>query len=426
MQRKNRKKSKSRKWTTIGENRKRIQNQISRNLQAPKRRRKWKKRAQPTFPQHFLLSRLKAHKHEQIYTNRSISSSTHSSTNVTCSYFPYFSPHQKNAETKKGKKFLDILPQKNSIHHTLTIIIPQRLPSAKIPPVSDTQISPSPSNYPQISNPISKSQAPHPITRQNKKKKMSTTTSSPSTPPNLPSPISSLHLASSPSPSAPTPDPFFGFEICDPASPINATDANAIITANGALWPAGAKGETEMGSGEEGEGEEEIGERESDDEHKHPRDPPPSLDTAAHNLSAAAQNLSRVAHHILAVPPRPPPRPLAKPKPNPEQQQQQQYRPPFRMTYHTFEDTSDDSSSSDSDDGNPTEVIMTHGISPSTSSDLISSMPGSGLATFPPYDEMRKLVGGNGKSCWMRCEVWMRCCCVCFRRSDDDGYERLD
>ena len=180
-----------------------------------------------------------------------------------------------------------------------------------------------------------------------------------------------------------------------------------------------------MGSGDEGEGEEEIGERESDDEHKHPRDPPPSLDTAAHNLSAAAQNLSKVAHHILAVPPRPPPRPLAKPNPH-HQQEQQQYRPPFRMTYHTFEDTSDDSSSSDSDDGNPTEVIMTHGISPSTSSDLISSMPGSGLATFPPYDEMRKLVGGNGKSCWMRCEVWMRCCCVCFRRSDDDGYERLD
>ncbi|CAO1599715.1 hypothetical protein XANCAGTX0491_003430 [Xanthoria calcicola] len=228
---------------------------------------------------------------------------------------------------------------------------------------------------------------------------------------------------------SPTPDPFFGLEISDAASRTNATDAIA-NGASGQAAAAAAKGETE--NGDEGEGEEEEkrqweSESESqalcnptvDDQHEQPRDPPPSLDTAAHNLSAAARNLSRVAHHILAVPPRPPPRPLAKP---------QGYRPLRPMTYHTFHDTSDDSSSSSSssssDDDSPIEM-MTHGISPSASSDLISSMPGSGLATFPPYDEMRKLVG-DGKSCWMRCEVWIRCCCVCFRRSDDDGYERLD
>lgn len=170
--------------------------------------------------------------------------------------------------------------------------------------------------------------------------------------------------------------------------------------------------EREEESEAEGE-EEEESEEESEDESQELGNPPvderesTDLNSAANNLSDAARNLSIVAKHILAVPPRP----SSHWKP-------QQYRPPVPMTYGTYEDTSDISS----DDSGPTEVI--HGISPAAS-DLISSTPGSGLETFPAFDKMKRMVGDE-KSCWVACELWMRCCCVCFTRRGHDGYEQLD
>ncbi|KAI4250402.1 MAG: hypothetical protein L6R42_008714 [Xanthoria sp. 1 TBL-2021] len=164
---------------------------------------------------------------------------------------------------------------------------------------------------------------------------------------------------------------------------------------------------------EEENEEEEESEEESEDESQELGNPPvderepTDLNTAANNLSDAARNLSIVAKHILAVPPRP----SSHWKP-------QQYRPPIPMTYGTYEDTSDSSS----DDSGPTEVI--HGISPAAS-DLIWSTPGSGLETFPAFDKMKRMVGDE-KSCWVACELWMRCCCVCFTRRGRDGYEQLD